>query len=100
MHLDADQVALDQIGLARRGHADRDIGLAHRQVELRIVDDEADLDLGIKVEELADARREPDRAERNRGGDLQRAFWPILRFGDKALGHRQLGKDLARGAEQ
>ena len=30
----------------------------------RIVDHQADLDLGIEVEEFADARRQPDRAER------------------------------------
>ena len=100
MGRDADQMALDQIRLARRRHADRDIGLPHRQVELGIVDHEGDLDLGIEVEELADARGQPSRAERHRRGDLERPLRPVLRFGDQAFGHRQLGEHLARRAEQ
>jgi hypothetical protein len=31
-------MALDQVGLARRVHADRDIGLAHREVQIGVVD--------------------------------------------------------------
>ena len=64
------QMALHQIGLARRCHADRDIGLAHRQIELGIVDHDRDLDLGIEIEKFADPRRQPGRAERDRGRDL------------------------------
>src|SRR6185437_8775912 len=56
------------------------------------------LNLGIKVEKLADARGEPGRAERDRGGDLQRPFWPVLRFRQHRLGHGKLCEDLARGA--
>ena len=70
MHLDADQMALDEIRLARRRHANRDIGLAHRQIEFRIVDHQADLDLRVEFEEFPDPRRQPDRAERDVGGDL------------------------------
>ena len=62
--------------------------------------DQADLDLGVEIEELANPRRQPGRAEGYRRGDLERAFGPVLRFGDQPFGHRQLGEYLARGAEQ
>ena len=97
---DADQVTLDQIRLARRRHADRDVGFPHRQVQLGIVDHQGDLDLGVEIEEFANPRRQPGRAERYGRGDLERPLWPVLRFGDQAFGHRQLGEDLARRAEQ
>ena len=80
--LDTDEVPLDQVRLARRGHSDRDIGLPHRQIELGIVDDHTDLDLRVEVEKFVHARGQPDRAKRHRRRDFEGAFRPVFRFGD------------------
>ena len=100
MDLDADEVTLDQVRLAWRRHANRYIGFSHRQIELGIIDYQADLDLGVEIEEFPDPRRQPGRAEGDRRLDLERPFGPVLRFGDHAFRHRQLGEHIARGAKQ
>ena len=45
------QVALDQVRLARRLHADGDVGLAHGEVELAILQQQVDLDIRVVLEE-------------------------------------------------
>ncbi len=94
------QMALHEVGLARRRQADRDVGLAHREVELAVVDHHADLYVRVELEELANPRRQPARAEGDGGRDLERAFRAVLQLGEEALGHGELGEDLARRREQ
>src|SRR5579872_1815537 len=72
------EMALDEIGLTRRRHADRDIGLAHGKIELAVIDDEAHLDLGVKLEKFPDTGGEPGRAEGDRGRHLERTLGAIL----------------------
>jgi hypothetical protein len=50
--VDGEQLALDQVRLGRRAQTDRHIGLAHRDVELGIVEDELQADAGMKIKEL------------------------------------------------
>ena len=66
-----EQLALDQVRLGRNAQADRDIGLAHGEIEFFIGHDQRDADIGIEVDEFADLRRQPMGAEPDRGGDLQ-----------------------------
>ena len=45
MQADREQLALDQVGLGRLPGADRDVGLAHRQIEFLVGDDQRDADV-------------------------------------------------------
>jgi hypothetical protein len=95
------QVALDELGLARRRHADGHVGLAHAEVELAVVEHQVEAHVGIELEELLDARRQPQRAQRHGRGHLEQPFGPILAFAELGLGHRQLGEDVVgRAVEQ
>src|SRR5262249_16149142 len=95
------QVALDQLGLARRRHADGDIGLAHAEVELAVFQHQVDVDVGIDLEELAHPRRQPGRPQRHGRGDLELALGLVLALGQLRPRHRQLGEDLmSRAVEQ
>ncbi len=58
-----EQLALDQVGLRRLAQADRDVGLAHREVELLVGGEQRDADVGIEIEEFAEPRREPMHAD-------------------------------------
>ena len=58
-----EQLALDQVGLRRLAQPDRDVGLAHGEVELVVGQDQRDADVGIEIEELAQPRRQPVRAD-------------------------------------
>ena len=100
MPLQRHQVTLHQIGLLRRMHADRHVRLAHRQIELRIVQQQRDRHVGIHVEELVQPRRQPDRAEGDRRRHLQPPGRLLLALGQQRLGDRQLGEHLAHGAVQ
>ena len=93
-----EELALDQVGLGRPAQPDRDIGLAHRQVELAVVEQHGDGDLGIELEELRDPGREPDRTEADRGGDPELAGRLVLRIGQPSAGGGKLGEDVMGGA--
>ena len=90
------QMALHQVRLARRHQADGDIGLAHGQIQLAVVQYDRHLNFRVIVEEFADARRQPEGAEGHRGGDLQRSARPFAAFRQLGLGHGQLGEDVTR----
>ncbi len=53
---------------------------------------------GIELGEFRDARREPDRAEANRGGDAQFARRLFLRIHQAGLCGGQLGEHIMGGA--
>ena len=93
-----EEMALHQLGLSGRVHADGDVGLAHGEVELEIVEQEGHRDVGVEIEEAMEAGGEPVRAETGRGGDLEAAGRLLLALGEQRLGHRELGEDLADGA--
>ena len=94
------QVALDQLRLPRRQQADGDICLAHAEVELAVVEHQIDRDIRIDLDELADARRKPGRAEADGRGDLQLALGALFALRQLRLGHRQLGEDFARRCDR
>jgi hypothetical protein len=47
MEMHREEPALDQIRLARLLEADRDVSFAHRQVELLVLEDQLQADVGI-----------------------------------------------------
>jgi hypothetical protein len=63
-----EQLALDQVRLGRLAGADGHIGLAHRQVEFLVGDDQRNADFRIERGELAEARDQPVDAD-------ARALW-------------------------
>src|SRR3974390_857064 len=54
-----EQLALYQIRLRWLAQADGGVSFAYRQIELVVSGDERDVDIGIKIEEFAEKRREP-----------------------------------------
>ena len=63
---DREQLALDQVRLGRLAGADRHVGLAHRQVEVLVGDDQRDADVRIERGEFVEPRNQPVDAERRR----------------------------------
>src|SRR5579875_3480134 len=59
VEMDRKELALDEIGLRRLAQADGNISFAHAKVEFLIGGDERDLDIGIKIDELAEAGQQP-----------------------------------------
>ena len=95
-----EQPALDEVGLRRAAQADRDVGLAHREVELLVGQDQLDAHVRVEVEELADALREPDRAEPDGRRHLEVAGRPLARLDEARPGGLEAHAHVAGGAEQ
>src|SRR3546814_1594601 len=94
------QVTLDEIGLPGRREADRQVRLAHGEIDLAVEQQQVALDLWIDLDELAHAGGQPVGAESHSRGDLQRALGAILALGELGLGHRQLAEHLVGRAVQ
>ncbi len=62
-----EELALDEIGLGGAAQADGDIGLAHGEIELGVIEDQDDVDLGVELHEFRNAGGEPEGAEADRG---------------------------------
>ena len=90
----------DQVGLGGLAQAQPDVGLAHAEVELLVGEDHLQLDVGVEVEELAQARRQPARAERESGGDAQVAVRLLAAVGEVAPDRVELQHHVLDGAEQ
>jgi hypothetical protein len=93
-----EELALDQVRLGRAAEPDRDIGLAHGKIELAVVEQHGDRDLGIELEELRDPGREPDRTEADCRRDPELARRLVLRIGKPGAGGGKLGEHVMRGA--
>jgi hypothetical protein len=59
------QVPLNEIGLARRHHANGDVGLAHAEVQFALIEHQLDRHFRMKIQELLHPRRKPGRAQSN-----------------------------------
>ena len=99
-HVHTHQALADQVGLAWLFHADRDIGLAHRQVKHALFQHQVDLEVGEFLIELGQTRREPKRAEPGRGSDAQFAEHLILAVADAGGGGIKPLEHGARGIKQ
>ena len=93
-----EQLALDQVGLRRLAQADGDVGLAHRQIELFVGGDQRDVDVGIKIEEFAEPRREPMHADAGRGRHFEFAVRPLAAVGQLGARRLQLHEHFMRRA--
>ncbi len=98
--LHREQLALDQVGLGRLAQADRDIGLAHREIELLVAGDQRDVDVGIEIDELAESRGEPVQADTGRGRDPQLSVGPLLAVGQLGARRFELHEYVVRGVVQ
>ena len=98
VEMQREQLALDQVGLGRLAQPDRDVGLAHGEVELLLGGDQRDADLGIEVEELAEPRRQPVDADAERGRHLQLAVRPLAGVGQLGARGLELHEHFVRGA--
>ena len=95
-----EQAPLHQIRLDRQAQPDRHIGLPHGEIELLVDEQELDPDLGIAIEELAEARRQPIGAEPDRRRDAQLAVRLLARIDEAGSRRLDLELHLERGAEQ
>src|SRR6266576_3926834 len=97
---DREQLALNEIGLGRLAGADRDIGLAHRQIEILVGDDHGNPDFRIKCCEFVEPRNQPVDAKRWWRRDLEVAARPLAAVGQLCARRLQLHEYVMGGAEQ
>ena len=95
-----EQLALNQVGLCRLAGADRDVGLAHRQVELLVGDDQRNSDLRIKCGEFAKPRDQPVDADARGRRDLEVSARPLPAVGELGARRLQLHEHVMGGSEQ
>ena len=93
-----EQLALDQVGLGRLAQPDRDVGLAHGEVELLVGGEQRDVDFGIQVDEFAEPRREPMDADARRRRHPQIAVRPLAAVGQLGARRFELHEHFVRGA--
>src|ERR1700730_881641 len=79
-----EQLALDEVALHRLAQADRHVRLAHGEIELLVGEDQLDADVGIELEELAEARCPPTAGEAEGGGDLELAVRLVAAVGKES----------------
>ena len=79
-HLHGEQRPADEVGVLGLARPDGDVGGAHGDVDLVVVEDEVDADLRIELHELAQPLRDPHRAEADGRGDaIRRSAWSWCR---------------------
>jgi hypothetical protein len=100
VEMHGEQPAADEVGLHRLAQPQRDIGLAHAEIEFVVGQQKLQLDFGKEFDEFAEPRREPIGAERERRGHAQIAV-RLVPAVDQAAAHRvQLQRDVVHRAEQ
>src|SRR4030088_2905082 len=95
-----EQLALNEVGLRRLAQTDRDVRLAHRQIELLVAGDQRDVDIGIEVDELAEPRSEPMQSDAGRGRYLELSVRPLLAIGELGARGFELHEHVVRGVVQ
>ena len=93
-----EELALDQVGLHRRAHAKRQIGLALGEIEFAILEHQMHLQLGIFVQEFLQPRQQPIGAQAVAGGDLERAARGGLHILERLLGLGQAREHIRHRA--
>ena len=100
VEMDGEEAALDEVRLRRAAQPDGDVRLAHGEVEFLVREDELDAHVGIEVEELGDALRQPDRAEADGRRHLEFAGRPLARLDEAGAGRLEPHAHVARRPEQ
>src|SRR3954471_22160802 len=77
-----EELTLDQVGLRRQPQPDRNVSLAHREIELLLGGHQRDADIRIKLEEFAEPRGQPMHAEADRRLYLQFAMRLLAAVGE------------------
>ena len=95
-----EELALDQVGLHRRAHADGEVGRALRQVELAVVHHQMDFDFRKFLQELLQPRQQPIGADAMAGGDLQRAARAVMDVLERFFRRGQARQHVAHRAIQ
>ena len=98
--MDRKQPPADEIGLGRLAQPQCDIGLAHGEVQFVIGQDHDQFDIGIKLAEFRQARRQPGGAEAGIGGDFQQAMRLFTRIGQAQAGALQPHQHLLHRAKK
>ena len=93
-----EELALNEIGLHRPAQPDRDVGLAHGEIELAVIEQQGHLDLRIEIGEFGQMRRQPHRAQADGRGDAQFARRLVLRIHEPRLRRGELREDVMGGA--
>ena len=86
---------LHQVRLLRRMHADRHVSLTHGQIQVAVVEQQRHRDVRILLQEVAQPRCQPRRAEADRRRHLEPSGRLLLALRQQRLGHRQFGEHLA-----
>ena len=98
MEVHREQLPLNEVGLRRLAQTDGDVGLAHGEVELLVGGEQRDMDIGIKIGELAKAWRQPVHADAGRGRHAQIAVRPVPAVGKLGARRFELHEHFMRGA--
>jgi hypothetical protein len=100
VHLHGEQRTANEIGLLRLAGPDGDVGGAHGNGDLLVVEHQLDADIGVQLEELAQ-RCVTHTVPRPIGVVMRRSPEGFGRgVGEERLRRRELAHDLAGGAEQ
>ena len=100
VEMHGEQPAPDEVGLHRLAQAQRDVRLAHAEVEILVRQQKLQLHFRIKLDEFAEPRREPVRAETERGRHPQIAVRLLPAVDQPAADRVELENHVAHRAEQ
>ena len=100
MKSDGRQRLAHQFGALARFKADRDIGFAHRNIKIGVVDQKFDIDIGVAFDKARKPWHQPGIAEGERRRDPQRALGLAAIGVEERLGLSRFGINAARRLEQ
>ena len=100
MIMHREQLALDQVGLNGRAHAERQIGLALGKIQFLVVHHQMHFHVRILGQELAQPRQQPIGADAMAGGDVQRAARRVMDILERFFRRRQPSQHIGDGGEQ
>ena len=95
-----EQPAADEVGLHRLAQPQRDVGLAHAEIEIVVGQQQLQLHLGKEIDELAEPRRQPVGAERQRRRHPKIAVRLVAAVDQPAAHRVELQRDVVHGLEQ
>jgi hypothetical protein len=100
VEMDREQAPPDEIRLHGFAHAQRDIRLAHAEVEFLVGEDRLEMNLGIELEKLAELGRQPVGADAERRRHPQFAMRLVAAVSQARLHGRQFQHHVAHRAQQ
>src|SRR3954447_5140208 len=95
-----EELTLDQVRLRWQPQPDRNVSLAHREIELLLGGHQRDADIWIELEEVAEPRGEPMHAQPDRRLHLQFAMRLLAAIRELGARRLELHEHFVRGAVQ